>query len=300
MKKIILLALLTLLGMSQALAQESDFLPIVREGVKWVNEKVIVNHGDTTQYYYNYEICGNDSTWPNMINKVFKACYYYTGNELDVSTDSLIAGLDGYRITTCGRNNPYWENLENCLITFAQFVGAGGDVFLYYFVTRNHSDDEYDSTIEYYLTCQDHSNNHFLTHENFTQVDPVMIEGITCRRWCYVGDDGEPLAYIVEGVGFDSRDMGDLLTPFTRQPDHDADYQEWCGLSHVVKDGKIIYKGMRYRHGAFTGIDEAVTNQPQRPFDPQYYNLMGQPVGKDVPTTPGIYIHNGNKICVSP
>jgi hypothetical protein len=125
-----------------------------------------------------------------------------------------------------------------------------------------------------------------------------MIEGITCRRWCYVGDDGEPLAYVVEGIGFDSRDMGDLLTPFTRQPDHDADYQEWCGLSHVVKDGKIIYKGMRYRHGAFTGIDEVVTDQPQRPFDPNYYNLMGQTVGQDVPTAPGIYIHQGKKVVV--
>ena len=51
---------------------------------------------------------------------------------------------------------------------------------------------------------------------------------------------------MVGGIGFDSREMGDLLTPFTRKPDPDAEYQEWCGLSHVIKDGKIIYKGMRY------------------------------------------------------
>ena len=40
--------------------------------------------------------------------------------------------------------------------------------------------------------------------------------------------------------------MGDLLTPFTRRPDPDAEYQEWCGLSHVIKDGEIIYKGLCY------------------------------------------------------
>ena len=55
------------------------------------------------------------------------------------------------------------------------------------------------------------------------------------------------MCYVVEGIGFDSRNMGDLLTPFTREPDPDADYQEYWGLSHVIKDGKIIYKGMRYR-----------------------------------------------------
>ena len=54
------------------------------------------------------------------------------------------------------------------------------------------------------------------------------------------------MAYLVEGIGFDSWCMGDLLTPFTREPDHGADYQEYCGLSHVIKNGKIIYKGMCY------------------------------------------------------
>ena len=29
-----------------------------------------------------------------------------------------------------------------------------------------------------------------------------------------------------------------------------------------------------------------------------YYNLMGQPVGKNLPSLPGIYIHHGNKILV--
>ena len=92
--------------------------------------------------------------------------------------------------------------------------------------------------------------------------------------------------------------MGDLLTPFTRKPDPTADHQEWCGLSHVVKDGQIIYKGLRYRDNVHVGINEVVTDVPQRQLDGNYYNLMGQPVGKDVPTVPGIYIHQGKKILV--
>jgi hypothetical protein len=46
-------------------------------------------------------------------------------------------------------------------------------------------------------------------------------------------------------------------------------------------------------------IEEVEAEQPNQAVDGNYYNLMGQPVGKEVPTTPGIYIHNGKKICVS-
>ena len=87
-----------------------------------------------------------------------------------------------------------------------------------------------------------------LTLDNFVEVEPVWIEGQRCKRYAYYGDGDEPLCYVVEGIGFDSRDMGDLLTPFTRKPDPDADYQEYWGLSHVIKDGKIIYKGMCYNN----------------------------------------------------
>ena len=74
----------------------------------------------------------------------------------------------------------------------------------------------------------------------------MEIDGYSSNRYAYIGEDGEPLCYIIEGIGIDSRDMGDLLAPFTRKPDPDADYQEYCGLSHVIMDGRIIYKGMRY------------------------------------------------------
>ena len=148
---------------------------------------------------------------------------------------------------------------------------------------------------DYYLQFQKEP---FLNEDNFVEVEPIMIDGYRCSRLAYIGEQGDTLAYVVEGLGFDSRDLGDLLTPFTRKPDPNADYQEWCGLSHVIKNGEIIYKGMRYRDGATDGIDEVVTDMTNRVLDPNYYNLMGQPVGKYLPTTPGIYIHQGKKIIV--
>jgi hypothetical protein len=59
MKKTILFTILTLLGISQAMAEE--LVPLVREGVQWVNEKVIITNGDTIRYYYRYEFKGEDT-----------------------------------------------------------------------------------------------------------------------------------------------------------------------------------------------------------------------------------------------
>ncbi|MBR5725786.1 MAG: hypothetical protein IKX56_03520 [Muribaculaceae bacterium] len=309
MKKTLLITMLALLGMSQAVAEESDYLPIAREGVKWVNEKIIINHGDTTRYYYTYEFSGKDSTGSNyMSSHVDNACYYYTGKNLNVEQDSLIAGIsDNYPYpfeVSFFRNHAYDAVKEEGrnLIELPMYADGGTRTLYYfkkYYYPESGTIDFIDYIIDFFLWLQEVSDSEiFLTRENFIKIDPLIIEDIECCRYVYLSEEGQPLAYLVEGIGFDSYDLGDLLTPFTRKPDPDADYQEWCGLSHVIKNGEIIYKGMRYREGAADGIDEVVADKTRRPLDPNYYNLMGQPVGKDVPTTPGIYIHQGKKIVV--
>ncbi len=305
MKKKLLFIILAVLGMTQAVAQwdGSDYLPIVREGVKWVNEKVIINHGDTTSYYYTYEFNGKDSVGSNdMSAHLDNALYYYTGNSLDTEQDSLIAGLsDGYPYlyeVSFFRNHAYdaVKTEGRNMIELPMYTN-GGTRTLYRFGGWG--------LIDFFLMIQEWTHEFnpeqevFLTSENFTEVEPIEIEGHSCSRYAYVKENGDTMCYVVEGIGFDSRNMGDLLTPFTREPDPDADYQEYCGLCHVVKDGQIIYKGMRYTPDNMTGIDEVAADQrPRRVHDDNYYNLMGQPVGKTLPTTPGIYIHQGKKIVI--
>ena len=301
MKKTLLIILLALLGVTQAVAQWAlEYVPTVREGVKWVNEKVIVNHGDTTSYYYTYEILGKKQICPeieeNPDDGCFEMCHYYTGSQIDPDNDSIISilhegggGIDSFnnwpyqRICAENRNM-----IKRSCITIYDF-----DI-LYMFSYAIPGD-----MVSNYVYNQ--TEPQILTTDNLIIADPIVIDGKLCqRRLAYIGEQGDTLAYVVESIGFDSYDMGDLLTPFTRKPDPNADYQEWCGLSHVVKDGKIIYKGMRYREGAFDGVDEVVAEPSRSPqeTDSSYYNLMGKPVGKDVPTTPGIYIHQGKKIVV--
>ena len=304
MKKTLLISILALLGMTQAVAQwdGSDYLPIVREGVKWVNEKVIINHGDTTSYYYTYEFNGKDSVGSNdMSAHLDNALYYYTGNSLDTEQDSLIAGLsDGYPYlyeVSFFRNHAYdaVKTEGRNMIELPMYTN-GGTRTLYRFSGWG--------LIDFFLMIQEWTHEFnpeqevFLTSENFTEVEPIEIEGHSCSRYAYVKENGDTMCYVVEGIGFDSRNMGDLLTPFTREPDPDADYQEYWGLCHVVKDGQIIYKGMRYSPDNMTGVDEVVAEQRPRQHDDMYYNLMGQPVGKTLPTTPGIYIHQGKKIVI--
>ena len=309
MKKAIIIFLLALLGMTQAIAQDYESLPYLSEGVKFVNEKVIVNNSDTVQYYYTYEM-----THDTMILDEFQAieagvnslpivlCHYYTGNSFSAENDSIISGVfSKTHGSVAGNFNTYNNEALNKVIGEGRSYIPGGGIgyAMCFSLLPLYNGRNFESTIYIYTDFYASSDGSWqISEDDFEEMTPIDIGGQQLKRIAYLDEDGEPLAYIVQGIGFDSRDMGDLLTPFTRRPDPNADYQEWCGLSHVVKDGQIIYKGMRYRHGAFTGIDEVVTNQPRRPEDPQYYNLMGQPVGQDVPTTPGIYIHQGKKIVV--
>ncbi len=268
-------------------------LPIPRQGVQWVNERVIVDHGDTTRYYYKYEFNGTNS-------QGYALCYYYLGDTLNKSDASLVAKYQCSWYLLNSSNGSIIDNVPFSKIKKANrnmvsYTTGVRDVWRMYQFERYVSDIDIAYTPNFYIYRQ---RENFLTRENFVKVESLTIEDIECERFAYVGEQGDTLAYVVEGIGFDSRDMGDLLTPFTRKPDPSADYQEWCGLSHVVKDGQIIYKGMRYRDGALDGIDEVVADKSPRSLDDNYYNLMGQPVGKNLPTLPGIYIHHGNKILV--
>ena len=300
MKKYLLTIVLALLGLAQAMAQENEYLPLVREGVKWINEKVIVNNGDTTRYYYTFEISGVSNLGSFNYLYDFRDCHYYTGNE---NNDSIISSITNY---------PASESIPDCIFCYDNHAlkKAKEEQGLLYYHDMHDMDSSvwHGAQLLYNFAhnypsgmCSWYPFNEWAYADyygtEFPEIAPIEIEGYDCRRYAYI-EYGDTLAYVVEGIGFDSRDMGDLLTPFTRRPDPNADYQEWCGLCHVVKDGKVIYKGMRYSPNNMTGIDEVVVDKVSRPQDTRYYDLMGRPVGTEVPTTPGIYIHQGKKIVV--
>ena len=228
---------------------DQSSLPIPREGVQWVNEHVTIDKGDTTRYYYTYEFNGVDA----RNNAV---CYRYTGDKLDLATATMVAKYQNFGYSDTHSNGSIYDN-----VPYEQVLAEGRDMMYFlagmqgYYRMYSFPGSDSDITYDYnfYIYRQ---KEQFLTHENYNEVEPLEIEGIMCRRYAYTDEQGQPLAYVVEGIGFDSRDMGDMLTPFTRKPDPDADYQEYWGLSHVIKDGEIIYKGLRYRDTANAGEED--------------------------------------------
>ena len=292
MKQIFLFSFFSLLCINSSFAA-LDFVPLVREGVKWVNEKVVINQGDTTYSYYTYEM--TDGTIPERYYIVDAdpqmVCHYYTGPQLDAENDSIISYIA----------QVYWQ--VNYSLNHVQAKAASENRNLLHLMTQP---GIYDGIVLYCFNPLQviniweymlHQIDPVFNEDNLIEVEPIEVDGVSCQRIAHVNDQGDVLFYIVESIGFDSRDMGDLLSPFMRPPDPDADYQEYWGLSHVIKDGKIIYKGMRYDEDHLSSVNELKADR-NRSTDGNYYNLMGQPVGQDVPTTPGIYIHQGKKIVI--
>ena len=281
MNKLLIIVLLALLGMTQAVALEYEYVPFVREGVKWVY--YISDYGTNPNLpkgVFNLEFKGD-----TVINgKTYKAMHKYYGEAINQENDTVpiymreedkvVYGIipDGQEYSDCLIGHDYiphdmYNGNEFVMYDFNDPVGFlrefkinyPGDPYYYY---------EYNNTDTIAL------GNHFVKRYNGTWSGNEFV--------------------LVEGVGVDSVIPGYTLY-FAMGTNL---YSSYFSFSHLIENGEIIYKGMRYREGAVDGIDEVVANKTRRPLDPNYYNLTGQPVGKEVPTTPGIYIHQGKKIVV--
>ena len=290
MKKTLLISILALLGMTQAVSQEYEYIPFVREGVKWVYfydnpfEKEVLDM-DKGRQYYSFELIGDVEINGNWYKPVVLTHHLNTGStEIEDFTPAYLREEDQvvYAILPDGIMHP------QCPIGFCGFVSASfsewnkmvsKEEFVLYDFKNPESfyesflDDDYEYLYSDMITVGNHqSKRHF-------------------NDYIY-GDDNK----IIEGVGYD----GDCGTPLWYFELLITGMQVSYGFSHVIEDGQIIYKGKYYDPGNMTGIDEVVAEMSQaRQLDDNYYNLMGQPMGKTLPTTPGIYIHHGNKICVS-
>ena len=292
MKKVLLFIMLALLGMIQVAAQEYEYVPFVREGVKWV-------------YYYNNTDNPSFPADPNLAigkvyltleikgdvvvdGKLYKKMHKYFGDAINEEIDTVPIYLreedkivysivpDGRLYPDCPIGNFYDEDIIDLIHNGQEFV-------LY----------DFQDPIRYWDSKINVSDNADLNTYESLYIDTIAVGDHLAKR--YVGTKGYHQEFkIIEGIGIDS--PGSCTTLFPFRPMFTGG-DTLFAFSHVIENDEIVYKGYNFNPNDFDAVDEVVADH-RRPWDGNYYDLMGRAVGKDVPTTPGIYIHNGNKICV--
>ena len=291
MKKTILFTLLALLGMTQAVAQEYEYVPFVREGVKWVYgyynpfSSEIFDMPEWQQFY-SFEMKGDVLIGDKYYKPVILTHYLDDeGKTKEVENfipvylreeNKVVYAIhpDGIWYAQCPVGHGWWVSMPDHGLPLTT---TNQEFILYDFndPMALYSSGEGVGLVEYIgmdvLTIGSHKSKRH-----------------RYRTWYSENDD------IIEGIGYD----GIAGMPLYYFEIFITGFQVTYGLSHVIEDGEIVYKGRWYDPDVHVGIDETVADRTSRPTDPNYYNLMGRPVGKDVPTSPGIYIHNGKKIVV--
>ena len=294
MKRLLIISILALLGMSQVVAQEYEYVPFVREGVKWVYFYTYPTDPFSQLVYLTLEFRGD-----KVINgKTYKAMHKYYGDAINEENDTV-------PIYMREENKVVYGFVPDCIFYADCPIGVGESLEVYDKISNHEEFILYDfNDPAAYLTeilgWEDEFANFYyntLSFDTITAGDHLVKQFVITN--C---DMSIPLFSIIEGIGFDSMKRYNTMTPglmgYTLFPicPTGIGKSSYFALSHVIEDGEIIYKAKNY--DVHVGIDEVVVDKTSHPLDPNYYNLMGQPVGKDVPTTPGIYIHQGKKIVV--
>ena len=301
MKKTILITMLALLGMTQAVAQEYEYVPFVREGVKWV-------------YYYNNPDGGFYPPRPDLaigkvyltlefkgdtvINgKTYQAMHKYFGDAINEENDTVPIYMREENKVVYGFVTDCNKYYADCPIGVRSFycvydsILDGKEFVLYDF----NDPATFLTELIYYENDEE---SPYPCIYNTLSIDTISVGNHRVRKFDLGVNNSTTSDFcIIEGIGFDFENpvqSGYTLFPL-RPTSMSRPYDEFA-LSHVIENGEVIYKA--YHFGTPDGIDEVVADGARSPIDPNYYNLMGQPVGRELPTTPGIYIHQGKKIVV--
>ena len=269
-----------------------EYVPFVREGVKWVYAynnpfwEYVLDMPEGLQYY-SFEMKGDVQIGDKTYKPVVLTHYLdKEGHNKEVEDYTPICLREEnkvvYAIHPDGIQHP------QCPVGYGWHISDPYDGLPIYTTSEEFILYDFNDPTALYFNNED-----FWSEVDYDGTWMMTIGGE--KRKChhyqswYSEDD-----FIIEGIGYD----GMAGFPLFYFETFITGFQVGYGLSHVIEDNKIVYTGRWYDPGTCVGIDEVVTDQVRRPMDDNYYNLMGQPMGKEMPTAPGIYIHQGKKIVV--
>ena len=248
MKKTLLISFLALLGITQAVAQDYEYVPFVREGVKWVYfyespfawEEYNMQEGIQ---YYSFEMMDDIPIGNKTYKKVCLTHYLDDGSKeiedfipvyLREENKTVYAVfLDSIMHPQCpvGMLNyiAYGHKLD---------VTPGLEFILYDFNSPTALFDSVFSTIDDYLDIYPYL---------YTDSLVIGTHLSKCHHYWAVNTDAN---MIIEGIGYDGID-GMPLNFFEQEF---IGFQAHYTLSHVIENNTIIYKGYGYNPNATIGI----------------------------------------------
>ena len=270
-----------------------EYVPFVREGVKWVYAYDNVFREDildmpSGHQYYSFELKGDVQIGDKIYKPVVLTHYLdKDGQTKEVEDYTPICLREEnkvvYAIHPDGIQHP------QCPVGYGWFIGYPDEGL-----------PIYSSNEEFALYNFNDPMALYSTQDYWGEVDYCGTEMMTiggkkrkCHHYQYQSWYNED-DFIIEGIGYDGM-AGFPLFYFEL---FITGFQVGYGLSHVIEDGQVVYTGRWYDPGIHVGIDEVVADKTRRLLDDNYYDLMGRCMGTEVPMTPGIYIHQGKKIVV--
>ena len=220
---------------SDLLLLKEKYMPLLREGVKWVNlETVYSQEGEEYSEYdlfYVVEVKGD-----TVIDGItYKKCYRYprmTWDKplIDCSTTEPIAILreEAPKVYIRSSKDSYYGLGEERF---------WGDIFI--------NIDYGEEAVLYDFSDQG----------RFQPIGTAEVAGQPCQTFKFKDEPGLAGVF-VEGVGYDSSIDGDLLFPGYMGPYTTGVKYSSIGLHHVEDaDGNIIYKGANYGKCARLDMD---------------------------------------------
>ena len=219
MKKIIIISLLAVFGLSLWASEECEYVPFVREGVKWVYVYQGPRQGDENSRedkYYTLEMKGDTV----IGGKSYKPMHLYSGDSISESNDSVPVYLREedkvvYAIIPEGRSYP------ECPVGFST-VTPGVEFFLYDFNVP-----ESDIEVGRHHIVSDYHRFHI------SKVDTLQVGHRICRRYC---DFTNVYYFIIDGYGYAGHASG---TPLALGGE--------CRMSHIIEDGELVFKTHLYQ-----------------------------------------------------
>ncbi len=243
MKKITFL-LLGVLMMTSVNAEENEYVPLVREGVKWVYLFYEQTHNIKKvypSYLYSLEINGDSLVQIN--GKNYKKVYYTLLDRdfqpvCEPELVSLVREEDGVVYRRLLREYPY--NADNQPICQPFWVNNMMEYAIYDFNRDSYLPELPYYSDEFYSIANEYFRN------NPYQTTVMVGDG---ERDAYVMNDSFDIdisffleCKVIEGIGADNR-SGNLLAP---QLDYYTAWNKLPGLAAVFENGELVYQGALY------------------------------------------------------